>query len=227
MPLVFVARLFLPPSPAPGGPKSSCSPLECLHFHPDHVPYPYPNANPSTSQNPNPRSMLTVYVYLDVHTHIHTHVDRAHSGNTSDRQTLARPPFSLPVAPFPASDWTGTCFIQSWDTRRHITLTTPVTFLCCVSSHGGASSRTNKNKTKTRTRTTGNRTTATFGATIRTSLGTATISRPRPCPSQSDSHNCYLFLSTPSIPRLTEEPTYLSTWRATLLAPSRLRDIAI
>lgn len=118
-------------SPPPPLANSPCSPLACLHFHPDHVLYPYPNPNPSIQiPNPNPRSMFTVYVYLEVHTHIHTHVHRAHLGNTSNRQTLPSPfPFpSPPSQPLTGLDWTrtwtGTCSIQSWTRdavlhRRH------------------------------------------------------------------------------------------------------------
>lgn len=129
VPLVFVAGSPPPPASIPG-PKSSCSPLECLHFHPDHVQYPYPNANPSTSQNPNPRSLFTVYVYLDVHTHIHTHVHRACSGNTSNGQTLASPfPFLSP----PSQPLTGLALASSSPghaTPYHVDDTRHIPLLC-------------------------------------------------------------------------------------------------
>lgn len=117
-------------SPPPPLADSPCSPLACLHFHPDHVPYPYPpSPNPSRSQTqtPDPCSQFT---FTSKCTPIHTHVQRAHSGNTSNRQTLPSPfPFpSPPSQPLTGLDWTwtwtGTCSIQSWTRdaishRRH------------------------------------------------------------------------------------------------------------
>lgn len=160
-----------PPPPASRGPSPPGSPLECLHFHPDHVQYPYPNANPSTSQNPNPRSLFTVYVYLDVHTRIHTHVHRACSGNTSDRQTLASP---FPFLPPPSQPLTGLALASSSPghaTPYHIDDTRHIPLLYFQPRRNELENEQEQDQDQVKTKTTGNRTTATFATTIRTSLG--------------------------------------------------------
>lgn len=136
-------------------------------------PCPVPISTKSKSiqiPNPNPRSMFTVYVYLEVHTH--PHPCPAGTLRKHEQQTNTTQPFSLPVAPFPAFDWTGLDLDLDWhllhsvlDTRRHITSTTPGAFLYCVSSHGEASRSTSK------TKATSKRTTRPRAATTTTKSG--------------------------------------------------------
>lgn len=141
--------LAAPPPPWPTPPalhsraSISIQTMSRTHIHQS------PNPSRSQTQTPDPCSQFTFTLKC---TPIHTHVHRADSGNTSSGQTLPSP-FSLPVALFPAFDWTGLDLDLDldldWhllhsvlDTRRHITSTTTGAFLYCVSSHGEASRRT-------------------------------------------------------------------------------------
>lgn len=133
----------------------------------------------SKSIHPDPKPKPQIHVHslrLPRSPHPHPHPCPPGTLGKHEQQTNTTQPFSLPVAPFPAFDWTGLDSDLDWhllhsvlDTRRRITSTTPGTFLHCVSSHGEASPRTSKIKTKTKTK-----------ATSTSTRATATEPQPRP-----------------------------------------------